>query len=301
MKLNSFYKALDEVLPGGELRNLDTRVVPNRSLYLTRISMDGLDEMHEYSKDKRLYKHFEFEPFKTVDQTKQYLQKLLDRIGVEVNGRKHMYWFIRLVKNNKIIGSIGLVGIEPNRDTAEWGYAISPEYWGHGHILEAQLLITTYFFEVLKMNRLWGITEIDNKPTISSVLSAGFQKEGILRDYYKRINGERKDGFIYSLLAKDYFAAKVNSPKNEKHGVLALDTLRHMCSNLWGISGSEIDNDSTIDNVSKWDSLNHISLIITIEDSTGFKFNPAEIARATSVKSILEIVNNSSGKTVKPC
>ena len=36
--------------------------------------MDGLEEMHAYSTDKRLYEYFEYEPFKTIDDTRQYLQ-----------------------------------------------------------------------------------------------------------------------------------------------------------------------------------------------------------------------------------
>ena len=46
-----------------------------------------------------------------------------------------------------------------------------------------------------------------------------------------------------------------------------------------------------IGDIQNWDSLSHILVILEIEKETGFKFKPTEIARATSVKSILELVN----------
>jgi len=301
MNLEDFYKALDSIIPGGALENLDRSIVQDRKLHLTRLSMDGLEDMHEYSKDSRLYKYFEFEPFKDISETRNYLQKLMDRIGDGINGRKSMYWFIRMIKSNKVIGSIGLVDIDVHRGSAAWGYAIAPEYWGHGYILEVQLLIVSFFFEILNMNRLWGVAIIDNEPTISSVLAAGFQKEGILREYYRLANGKTKDGFIYSLLAKDYYNTREKSPKNEKKIILSLDKLKKICASSLDISETSVNIDTNMDNVYKWDSLNHILLISMIEKKTGFKFKPYEIACATSVKSILEIVNNQKSKTLKQC
>lgn len=292
MNQEDFYKALDAIIPGGALEELDLTVVSNRNLYLTRISMEGLQDMHEYSIDDRLYKYLEFEPFKNIDETKAYLQKLIDRMGTNVQGRKCMYWFIRTRDTHKIIGSIGLVDIDFFKGSAAWGYAISPDYWGRGHILEAQLLIVSYFFDTLKMNRLWGITIIDNEATISSVLSAGFQQEGVLRDYYRRADGQRKDGFIYSLLAKDYQSQKDKKLNSEKLNILTLDQLKKLFSTAFGIPESKVDLGTTIMNLAEWDSLNHVILISLIEKQAAFKFKPAQIAGATSVKAILDIVNN---------
>ena len=298
MVFDNFHEVLDSVIPGGTIENLDKSVLSKRSLYLTRISMDGLEDMHEYSKDERLYRYFEFEPFKDINETKGYLQKLIDKIGNEVMDRKFMYWFIRTIDHNKVIGSIGLVDIDVYRGSAAWGYAIAPDYWGQGHILEAQLLVISYFFEALKMNRLWGITTIDNEPTISSVLAAGFQKEGILREHYRYANGEKKDGLIYSMLAKDYHANK-KCLQNVKNVTLTLDKLKKICAFTFQIIETEVNEGANMSNVAEWDSLSHVTLILQIEKETGFKFKPSEIARATSIKMILEIVNGHTNETLK--
>jgi len=74
-----FYRKLDKVLPGGIFEQ--ARKDPKRRIYFTRISMEGLEEMHAYSTDERLYEYFEYDPFITIDDTKQYLQKLIDLEG----------------------------------------------------------------------------------------------------------------------------------------------------------------------------------------------------------------------------
>lgn len=291
MIASNFYDLLDSVVPGGALGHLDTAVIPDRKLYLTRISMDGLYGMHEYSKDERMYKYFEFEPFRNIEDTKMYLQKLVDRIGNVVDGREYMYWFINSIEDRKIIGSICLVEIDVYKGSAAWGYAISPDYWGRGHILEAQLLVVNYFFDVLKMHKLWGVTPVDNEPTISSVLSAGFQKEGILRDHYLYPNAVRKDGFAYSLLATDYYNTKEGERLETKTTLITFDRLRSIFEKVFGITSTSINESTSMRTVSNWDSLSHIMLISEIEKNTGYCFKPTEITKATSVKGILEILN----------
>lgn len=293
MDLNDFYNILDGKVPGGVLENLEKSEVSDRKLYLTRISMDGLKDMHEYSKDRRLYKYFEFEPSNSVDETKNYLQKLIDRIGVEKIGRKHMYWFLRQIDNRKIIGSIGLVEIDCNRGSASWGYAISPDYWGRGYILEAQLLVMKYFFEELQMNRLWGITDVDNEMVKSSVFGAGFQQEGILREYYKYSDGHRKDGLMYSLLSRDYWSGK-NTKHIKSTPIANLDQIKKICASVFKVPESTIHEDTQMSDVPSWDSLNHIQFISAVEKEMGIKFKPSDIVKARKIKSILEIINGTN-------
>ena len=76
MQSSEFYRVLNEVLPGGDYVN--AKKSSKRLIYFTRLSMDGLDEMHAYSTDDRLYEYLEHETFKTIEVTRHYLQKLID-------------------------------------------------------------------------------------------------------------------------------------------------------------------------------------------------------------------------------
>ncbi len=152
MQSSRFYKILNDNYPGVDLQ--DSKSDPNRKIYFTRISMDGLNEMHEYSIDKRLYEYFEFEPFNKIEDTEKYLKRLMSLEGVNAIGRTAIAWFVRRIDDKKLVGTARLVNIDYNRKSVEWGYGIDPELWGEGYIFEIQELLKEYIFEKLKLNRL---------------------------------------------------------------------------------------------------------------------------------------------------
>ena len=62
------------------------------------------------------------------------------------------------------------------------------------------------------------------------------------------------------------------------------------------IKNSEIDNKLTPDKTKNWDSLNHMNLIIAIEQTFQIKFNSNEIAQLFSYKDILRIIKKKMKK-----
>ena len=288
----AFYRILDEVIPGGDYEHAKSQ--PGRELYLIRISMHGLEEMYEYSKDERLYSYFEFEPHKTLDDTEKYLKKLIGRIGTEIIGRTAMYWFVRRIGDAKLIGTICIVDIDYGRQSVLWGYAIDPQYWGQGYILEMQEVLKKYGFEELCLNRISGITVIDNEPTISSVMAAGAKNEGILRQYYKTEEGF-KDAWAYSILAEDYLEDKHHVSELRPGVIISREMIASMVGKL--LEEPNVGVNTDIRSVSKWDSLNHINVILGIEEQTGYKFSSTEIGHATSVEKIYNILSSKSEKT----
>ena len=290
MASSSFYEILESEIPGGSKDSLDTEVLHDRKLYLTRISMDHLEDMYEYSQDDRLYRCFEYSPHQKLEDTRDYLKKLIDRVGEVKIGRKNMYWFVHSLPTQKVIGTIGLLDIDIQRDSAAWGYGISPKRWGEGLILEAQLIVIKYFFEKLQMNRLYGVTAVDNDAVLASVTAAGCQREGVLREYYKYPGSIRKDAVIYSLLARDYFESK-EKKTFQSDGCFTLNDLKQVASSVFKISPENINPKTQMSDIPHWDSLTHISFLFAIEKRLGIKFKPSEIARAVSVESILKIIN----------
>ena len=73
------------------------------------------------------------------------------------------YWFVRNKKNNNLIGTAGLLNLDYDRSSVEWGFGIDPNLWGLGYILEIEETLKHFVFEVLKVNRLYGKTMINNK------------------------------------------------------------------------------------------------------------------------------------------
>lgn len=280
-----FYRRFDQIVPGA-LSLEDGSKTIGLEIYFERLSMAGLEEMHRYSSDERLYEFFEFDPFDSLDKTKAYLNKLLQRMGDDPFKRNAMYWFVRRKSDDYLIGSAALVNLNYGRRSIEWGYGVDPKIWGCGHVLQIQELLKQYIFETLQLNRLQGITMVENQRTISSVLCSGLKHEGIMRQYYRK--GEKyHDGWAYSILAEDYFQQLETMGSGDS--LYSLEKIIEIVSSV--LSEEEISEDSTMSNVGSWDSLNHMIIMVSISERTGVALSPSDIARAVSVRAIASILN----------
>jgi len=295
-----FYEFLAHSIPGGDVNAL-IDIDMDRSIYFSPFAMTGLEEMYDYSKDPRLYQYFTFAPHACLADTEKYMQKLLGRMGTGVMGRSAMYWFIRRVSDHKLLGSFGLTDINYDYRSCEWGYGIDPGEWGKGYILEAQEIAKDYVFNGLKLHRLHGKTRADNKPTLASVFSAGFEQEGTLRDFYCDHLGRYYDAVLYGLLSNEYrqqiktsksdYRTASKNKENTGFDVQSAARIILRVLDVTDLSDLGRIEDLSMENVSEWDSYHHIQVIAAIQENTGVRFSPKEIAEATSVVKIVEFAN----------
>ncbi|RZK98618.1 MAG: N-acetyltransferase, partial [Pedobacter sp.] len=96
-------------------------------------TLEYLQNIHEYSVIPRLYDYLEYRPFKTLKETREFVNKLIAKSD-DITGH---YWFIYHLEDRKVIGTIGLVDIDERRGSAELGYGLSPDYWKNGFFSEA--------------------------------------------------------------------------------------------------------------------------------------------------------------------
>lgn len=174
---------------------------PIRGSYvsLTPVSMDGLQDFHEYSIKPELYKYLEFPPFETLEDSQRYLERLIYRSSVS----EAQYWFIRLSDGYKVVGTIGLHSLDDRRASVEIGYGLSPAYWGKGIFTSAAELVVNYAFTILSLRRIVARTSVHNLPSLRALERLGFRIEGVMRDYYRGYEGERFDGVLLSRLSTD--------------------------------------------------------------------------------------------------
>ena len=258
----------------------------SKEIYFEPISLTGLDEMHKYSVKEEFYEFFEYKAFISKAETEQYLKKLINRTKVTDDDIQAMYWFVRRKTDNNLLGTAGLVNINHNRKSVEMGYGIDPNHWGKGYVLLLQNALMKYTFESMGLNRLYGITMVNNERTISSINAAGFKKEGILRDYYFKDN-KFIDGLKYSILKREYFEEKSNNSK------INLKICEEDIINIISLALEEdVNIDSTMLNTDNWDSIHHLIIIVELQDKLNIKFPTDQISKLRSVKSIISIINS---------
>lgn len=78
------------------------------------------------------------------------------------------------------------------------------------------------------------------------------------------------------------------------------DSVEQIIATILRTPASQINADSSMQNLEKWDSIQHLNIILAIEESFCIIFTAEQIPIATSVRKIKEMLrNHQSGKDVK--
>jgi ribosomal-protein-alanine N-acetyltransferase len=81
------------------------------------------------------------------------------------------------------------------------GYWMGERYASQGHMSAALKLVIPYIFNGLQLHRIEAACIPENVKSIRLLEHAGFQREGLLREYLK-INGQWRDHVMFSLIAE---------------------------------------------------------------------------------------------------
>jgi [ribosomal protein S5]-alanine N-acetyltransferase len=100
------------------------------------------------------------------------------------------------------LGQIGLWLTNLSQGRASIGYWIADHHRGRGHATRALGLISTWGLSLPGVHRLEVYVEPWNEGSWRAAENVGYQREGLLRSW-QAVGGERRDMYVYSLLATD--------------------------------------------------------------------------------------------------
>lgn len=96
--------------------------------------------------------------------------------------KKQMWWAIYSLDYQNFYGAGGLNDINHKEKKAEIGLWLLPDFWGMGIMKEVMPLISDYGFNQLKLNRIEGFVETDNKNCKNAMSKLDFQLEKTITD-----------------------------------------------------------------------------------------------------------------------
>jgi RimJ/RimL family protein N-acetyltransferase len=88
---------------------------------------------------------------------------------------------ITLRMDSCLIGTCGIRATKVNRQEAELGYELHPDYWGQGYATEAARAMLTFAFGDLQLQHVWAQCIADNEASIRVVERLGMRQEQQLR------------------------------------------------------------------------------------------------------------------------
>lgn len=139
------------------------------------------------------------EPLSTVEEC----EGIISRFSERFEKRAGMAWAVTLKEDATFIGTCSFERIDKQNLSAEIGYDLMKEYWGHGFMTEALRAIIDYGFESLGLNRIEAHTASINTSSRKLLRRLGFFEEGIFRES-SFFRGEFRDDCHYSLLRREW-------------------------------------------------------------------------------------------------
>ena len=187
------------------------------SLEGTNVKLEPLQKKHKNSlievvKDGNLW-----ELFVTLVPKPEDIEKFIDdallaqQIGDGLT-------FVTINKdNNKIVGSTRFMKANLPYKKIEIGYTfIARSYQKTVINTESKLLMLTYAFEKLNLNRVELLTDFLNQNSRRAIARIGAKEEGVLRNHMIMPNGRVRDSVVFSIINNEWDGVK----QNLKHKLL---------------------------------------------------------------------------------
>lgn len=126
----------------------------------------------------------------TIDDAKNFLQRAMAENETE------KFYCIEI--SGLAAGGIGFKpGQDVHRHTAEIGYWLGEEFWGHGIMSEVVPAFVDYCFEKFPLNRVAAQAYSSNPASARILEKAGFVLEGRLRKHVIK-DGQILDSLLYA-------------------------------------------------------------------------------------------------------
>jgi len=118
-----------------------------------------------------------------------YFPEIKDTEAIELDFKRYIgyhrqypgygYWHTALKEGQQFVGFF-IVKVLPESGETEIGYRLLPEYWGQGLATEGARAMVNYCFDILRVNRVVGVSHPENKASCRVLEKAGleFQKQG---------------------------------------------------------------------------------------------------------------------------
>jgi ribosomal-protein-alanine N-acetyltransferase len=129
--------------------------------------------------------------------------RLIDMFQKNYHDKRGIRWGIILKENHRLIGTVGLNGLQLKNKRAEIGYELHPKYWKQGVTSEAIQEVLRFSFEKMDLFRIGAVVYPENIASIKLLEKQGFKNEGLLRGYMLQ-NDQFHDTYVLSILKPEW-------------------------------------------------------------------------------------------------
>jgi ribosomal-protein-alanine N-acetyltransferase len=145
-------------------------------LLLRRLQPEDEQEIFQLRSDEKVSALIDRPIATTIDDARQFISKII--------AAQAMMWVITLKDNPKLIGTIVYWNIVKEKDEAEVGYELLPQYRGQGIMHEALLKVIEFGFKTLGLKIIVADPRAINEPSVKLLEKCGFAKKSEVDNGY---------------------------------------------------------------------------------------------------------------------
>lgn len=145
--------------------------IETERLILREFKVEDVNSLFEMDSNPLVHKYLGNKPVKTKAESLKYIQDCLPKY------KDHGICRLALIEkeSGNFIGWSGLRFINDytfnnNTNFFDVGYRLDPKYWNKGYATESGLASVKYGFEILKLDAIYGITEMGNEASHKALL-----------------------------------------------------------------------------------------------------------------------------------
>jgi [ribosomal protein S5]-alanine N-acetyltransferase len=148
-------------------------VLTTDRLILRRLDMGDADNLFQQRSNAEVNRYLIRPVPVAIEEVYAYVKKIDGLLA----DNKSFYWVLCLKTDNKLIGTICLWNFEFEKDMADLGYELSPEFQGMGLMQEAAEKVIDYGFDVVGIKTLLGVTDPGNERSAALLKRNGFKED----------------------------------------------------------------------------------------------------------------------------
>lgn len=148
---------------------LFTNLITDR-LVLRELQANDAEQIFKIRTDARVNQFLDREPTKSIDESLKFIHNILKA----QSNHNSVMWAITLKNDPKLIGTVVYWHIVKEKDKAEIGYEMLPEYFGQGIMREALTEVIRFGFEDMQLKTIVAETRRDNLRSVNALEKCGF-------------------------------------------------------------------------------------------------------------------------------
>jgi len=155
------------------VRHTGTQTIATERLTLRRFTIEDAENMYyNWASDPEVTRYLTWQPHKSVEETAEILQQW--EAGYSKN--EFYQWAIELNDIEQPIGSISVVSLNEDVQSAELGYCIGKSWWHQGYTTEAVEAVIRFLMAEVGAGRVWSQHDVANPNSGEVMKKAGMER-----------------------------------------------------------------------------------------------------------------------------